>query len=401
MSRKSYSDNDIEYDFLYIDKDYTKRYNIVILKYERFIMGILNKMCEPVVLKESSSAQEQLQQLEYYQILAPKSVIPLIERDKALIKYGINGEEAIMYELINSHIPMYIIHDLFFEYNGLKAQIDYLLITRKLIIVLESKNLYGNISVDSSGNFVRKSGSGKTFSQEGIYSPITQNERHLALIKDMRKASLDFISKIAFENNFNKNYKSLVVMANPKTVIDYRYAPRDIKEQIVKVDGLTRKINTLISQSTMFDMSDNQMMGLAQFFLSQHRQNSVDYTAKYQEKINIASKNEEEKSQKEVQKVYYNNYNNTSSGSATSSIKRSSNNGIEESPIYKALRQYRYEKSKAENIKPYIIFKNDELVELINFMPQTPEQLYFIGGFSEDKINKYGNDIIAILDRYR
>ena len=86
MSRKSYSDNDIEYDFLYIDKDYTKRYNIVILKYERFIMGILNKMCEPVVLKESSSAQEQLQQLEYYQILAPKSVIPLIERDKALIK---------------------------------------------------------------------------------------------------------------------------------------------------------------------------------------------------------------------------------------------------------------------------------------------------------------------------
>ena len=401
MSRKSYSDNHIEYDFLYIDKDYTKRYNIVILKYERFIMGILNKMCEPVVLKESSSAQEQLQQLEYYQILAPKSVIPLIERDKALIKYGINGEEAIMYELINSHIPMYIIHDLFFEYNGLKAQIDYLLITRKLIIVLESKNLYGNISVDSSGNFVRKSGSGKTFSQEGIYSPITQNERHLALIKDMRKASLDFISKIAFENNFNKNYKSLVVMANPKTVIDYRYAPRDIKEQIVKVDGLTRKINTLISQSTMFDMSDNQMMGLAQFFLSQHRQNPVDYTAKYQEKINIASKNEEEKSQKNIQKIEYKSYNNTSLGNASASIKRSSNNGIEESPIYKALRQYRYEKSKAENIKPYIIFKNDELVEIINFMPQTPEQLYFIGGFSEDKINKYGNDIIAILDRYR
>ena len=364
-------------------------------------MGILNKMCEPVVLKESSSAQEQLQQLEYYQILAPKSVIPLIERDKALIKYGINGEEAIMYELINSHIPMYIIHDIFFEYNGLKAQIDYLLITRKLIIVLESKNLYGNISVDSSGNFVRKSGSGKTFSQEGIYSPITQNERHLALIKDMRKASLDFISKIAFENNFNKNYKSLVVMANPKTVIDYRYAPRDIKEQIVKVDGLTRKINTLISQSTMFDMSDNQMMGLAQFFLSQHRQNPVDYTAKYQEKINISSKNEEEKSQKNIQKIEYKSYNNTSSGNASASIKRSSNNGIEESPIYKALRQYRYEKSKAENIKPYIICKNDELVEIINFMPQTPEQLYFIGGFSEDKINKYGNDIIAILDRYR
>lgn len=364
-------------------------------------MGILNKMCEPVVLKESSSAQEQLQQLEYYQILAPKSVIPLIERDKALIKYGINGEEAIMYELKNSHIPMYILHDLFFEYNGLKAQIDYLIVTRKLIIVLESKNLYGNISVDSCGNFVRKTGSGRSFSQEGIYSPITQNERHLALIKDMRKASLDFISKIAFENNFNKNYKTLVVMANPKTVIDYRYAPRDIKEQIVKVDGLVRKINTLISQSTMFDMSDNQMMGLAQFFLSQHRQNPVDYTAKYQEKINSASKNEEEKSQKEVQKKYYNNYNNNSSGSASASIKKSSNNGIEENPIYKELRQYRYEKSKAENIKPYLICKNDELAEIINFMPQTPEQLYFIGGFNEDKIKKYGNDIIAILDKYR
>ena len=79
----------------------------------------------------------------------------------------------------------------------------------------------------------------------------------------------------------------------------------------------------------------------------------------------------------------------------------SSNNGIEENPIYKELRQYRYEKSKAENIKPYLICKNDELAEIINFMPQTPEQLYFIGGFNEDKIKKYGNDIIAILDKYR
>lgn len=54
-----------------------------------------------------------------------------------------------MFELKNSHMPMYILHDIFFEENGLTTQIDYIVITRKVILIIECKNLYGNITVNN------------------------------------------------------------------------------------------------------------------------------------------------------------------------------------------------------------------------------------------------------------
>lgn len=102
-------------------------------------LGIFNKLSSPIVLKEDSNAEEQLRQMEYYQLVAPEATKQAIERDKAFVKYGIAGENAIMYELKNSHIPMYIIHDLYLEYNGCTAQIDFLIVTRKVTILIESK----------------------------------------------------------------------------------------------------------------------------------------------------------------------------------------------------------------------------------------------------------------------
>mgnify|MGYP004474117931 CR=1 FL=1 len=217
-------------------------------------LGIFNKLSAPIVLKEDSNAEEQLRQMEYYLLVAPEATKQVIERDKQFVKYGIAGENAIMYELKNSHIPMYIIHDLYLEHNGCTAQIDFLIITRKVTILIESKNLYGNIFVDSNGNFIRRTGNGKMFRQEGMYSPITQNERHLALIKEMRKGTKNFLTRGLFENNFDNNYRSLIVMANTKSIIDYRYAPKVIKDKIVRADGLVRKINEICSDNNISEM---------------------------------------------------------------------------------------------------------------------------------------------------
>ena len=63
--------------------------------------------------------------------------------------------------------------------DGRKAQIDFVIVTSKLMILLECKNLVGNIEIDSKGNFIRTIQYGKRYWKEGIYSPITQNERHM------------------------------------------------------------------------------------------------------------------------------------------------------------------------------------------------------------------------------
>lgn len=62
-------------------------------------MGLFDKLREPVVLKEDSSAKKQLEQLDFYSKLAPESVKEQIEQDKKLVYYGIKGEEALMFEL--------------------------------------------------------------------------------------------------------------------------------------------------------------------------------------------------------------------------------------------------------------------------------------------------------------
>lgn len=378
-------------------------------------MGLFNKLSSPIVLKEDSNADEQLRQMEYYELIAPEAVKQAIERDKARISYGKTGETQIMYELKNSHMPMYIIHDLYLEYNGCTAQIDYLIVTRKVTLLLECKNLYGNILVDNAGNFIRRSGSGQTFRQEGMYSPVTQNERHLALIKEMRRDTKNALLKGLFESNFNNNYRSLIVMANPKSIIDYRYAPQDIKDKIVKADGLIRKINEICSTSNLPDMSDKQMKALADFFMEHHTANKTDYTAKYQNMINKEATKETvalvatESKQTAVENRYTPKSNPTVCSPDTSGFVGTSGanapdthiDNYENLPIYKALRQYRYEKSKAENIKAYYVFKNDELIEIIRLMPTAPGELRSIRGFGEGKIQKYGNDIVNIVNRYR
>lgn len=71
--------------------------------------------------------------------------------------------------------------------SGTSAQIDFLVITNKLNFVIECKNLFGNIEINSKGDFIRTIQYGNKKYKEGIYSPITQNERHLAVLKE-RKA---------------------------------------------------------------------------------------------------------------------------------------------------------------------------------------------------------------------
>ena len=105
-------------------------------------MGLFDKIKEPMILKEDSSAKAQLNELEQLlvTVIDPK-IKTLLENDIAAIKAGIFGEDTLLYELKNSHIPMFVLHDLYLQYEDLSAQIDFLIITRKRQFVVECKNL--------------------------------------------------------------------------------------------------------------------------------------------------------------------------------------------------------------------------------------------------------------------
>lgn len=355
-------------------------------------MGLFSKIQNPVFLKEDSNAKKQLETLkEIFPLLNKEGQDKLSQNIKRL-EYGIEGEKNIAFELKNSHMPMYILHDIFLSDGELEAQIDYLIFTKKICFVVECKNLIGNIKITNGGDFVRLLDYRDNGKNKGIYSPITQNRRHLELMKKMEKdRKKNILSKAVFDQTFDKRYKSIVVLANPQTIIDYKYAKKEIREQIVRSDRLIEYIKESYKESNIKEVTDSKMLEWANFYLELHIEAEKDYISKYD--CYRVSQNENTVLESDIKKC-------EDLERAEGRNLYSKDNEIEKTEIFQKLRAYRLRKSREEKIKPYYIYNDSQLKELIVKMPASLEELKKVNGFGEVKAEKYGNEILDILSEF-
>ena len=66
--------------------------------------------------------------------------------------------------------------------------------------------------------------------------------------------------------------------------------------------------------------------------------------------------------------------------------------------IYNALKQWRTDKAKTENISSFVIAYDTELITIAKVGIENIEDFNNIKGFGEKKIAKYGEEIIALLN---
>ncbi|MBQ8857211.1 MAG: NERD domain-containing protein [Lachnospiraceae bacterium] len=352
-------------------------------------MGLFQKRIGPVFLKEDSESQEFIERLQRLSEQASDELKVEIDRQIKIALYGLQGEKSIAFELKNSGMDMYILHDIYLEVDGLSAQIDYLLVTRKHVYVLECKNLIGNIEVDNSGNFIRTYElSGKKI-KEGIYSPITQNQRHLQVIKELGlKRRKNILAKTLYEKSFESSHKSLVVLANSKTCLNAKFAKKEVKEKIIRLDQLNVRIKEIEAASRESEMSSDMMKEVAESFLSVSVKNSSDYAKKYEELVAAvetgAKKSENEKCiEEEIKEEPKEIFERTIP---------------DKDDLVSELKKFRLESSRAEGLKPYYIFTDAQMNELIEKKPETKEQLLQVSGFGKVKVEKYGEFILKILN---
>ncbi len=247
----------------------------------------------PVFYKDDSDAERQLEALIELRKSASGKAAQALDLELRLVQAGIAGEKQVHFELENSHIPMYVLHDLYLEHEGLTAQIDYLIITSKYNYVIECKNLYGDIEINANGDFIRTFSYGHYKKKEGVYSPITQNRRHLDLIKQMRNREKNALQRLFFEKYFFDNYRSVVVLANPKTVLNARYAKKEVRDQVIRADQLIDYIRKIDANRKDVETGEKQMEELAAYFLSVHQTHHVDYMEHYRSIAKDAEKREE------------------------------------------------------------------------------------------------------------
>lgn len=286
-------------------------------------------------------------------------------------------------------MPMYILHDVYLEDGDISAQIDYLVFTKKICFVIECKNLYGDIEINSAGDFIRTTDFRGRKKKEGIYSPLTQNQRHLELMKKLKVDNKNnILTKFVVGKYFEDNYKSVVVLANPKTILNAKFAKKEVKEKVIRADQLVKYIKNMYEQSKEIAVSDERLLEWAQSFLELQKEMLKDYTDKYEQyKIN------KDKAVKSIQKII-----STVEDKKATTI--SVELPVEETEIFKELKAYHLNKSREENIKPYIIYNDKQLKDLISKMPRNNDELQAVAGFGELKINKYGNDILKIMSKY-
>lgn len=331
-----------------------------------------SSITSPLFAKDFKKENDQLKNLIELsnRITSPKK--DLIDKDIRLLKQGLIGEQNVYYELKNSFLPILCLHDIRLEYADYVAQFDFIVISYKYIYILETKKLNGDIEINSDGDFIRhiKNNFGKVIAKEGMYSPISQNERHVNILKEvLTKEGL--IKRLPV--------KSAVIMANPKTVINKYKSPKNIQKNIYKHDQLSNLLKReLEDKKNEMNLLDRYMYNIAEFLVKNDKPTKIDYISKYSltdEDFN--TKNVKENKPNEVSELF----------SADNSI------------LYNSLKKYRLEVSKIDGVKPYFVFTNAQLDSLIEAKPKTKSELFKISGFGEKKIEKYGDAIVDIINR--
>ena len=333
-------------------------------------MPLFDFFKDTIFLKENSDLQDR-----YDALMKLKDEYPKCEElyeELYIVKKGLEGENEIKYQLSKSNLGLYVLRDINIEYEDLKAQIDYIVLSKMYCYFIECKNLVGNITVNEKGDFIREYNINKKKIKKGMYSPLRQVEAQRDVYKkiwDNRLSSnkvINMIRRALAENNFTDTHRLLVVAANNETILNTKYAPKDIKDKVIRADALVRKIQYDLDKSDRdFWDSQKQMEQWANTFFNMNVDKNINYYEYYKDKF-IG---------KEVVKE------------------------LSDDELKKKLLDFRVARSKELNYPAYYVFNNEELDKLVELRPKTLEELKNSNVLAPIKVKTHGELIIQIINK--
>lgn len=284
-----------------------------------------------------------------------------------LFSIGQTGEKNVLFELQNSMLPLVVLHDVYLEYEDYTAQLDFVIITHKFIMILEVKKLFGNIHITDKGEFLRViAKNNKVVNKEGMYSPINQVERHVAILEKLLK------EQGAIENC---PVKYAVTFANPKTILDISdHAPENIQSSVIRHDQIKTYIKDELDKKSPSFMTDQQLYDIADTVLKYSKEKTFKI-----EDYQIDTKQAPQPK-------------NLTNETPTAII-----GSNEDSNLKTSLADFRLRRSRELNVKPYHIFSNKILDNLVDKRPLTADQLLDIEGIGHKRAEEFGEDILTII----
>lgn len=249
-----------------------------------------------MLLKTADNKEAQIVILK--NLLAHDKVSPYkkqqIEAELRNLSIGIATEKQAAYEIDFHFGPsknVIVLHDLRLEVNGRTAQIDHLLINRLFdVFVLETKTFSSGLSINERGEFHTEY-DGRTV---GLPSPIEQNVRHIAVLRDAFKTiGLPRRLGIPIPPNFRP-----VVLVSPKAVVKRPKSSTVDLDSIMKLDQFaTWYRKTLDAPPKASDMIDMLKICAAETIeefgrkiVQLHAPGRIDYVKKFDLADSLTSK---------------------------------------------------------------------------------------------------------------
>ena len=70
---------------------------------------------------------------------------------------------------------------------------------------------------------------------------------------------------------------------------------------------------------------------------------------------------------------------------------------IESATQFDRLRKWRLERSKANNVPPYVVFSDEALRGIVNAQPRMVEDLLNVRGVGQMKMERYGAEVLRVM----
>lgn len=316
------------------------------------------KLKEPVFLNENGNNVNQCLILENLLNIVDEDQREIIHNELINIKIYDKIKTKVDNKLKYSKQSIIVLKDITLN-NSL---IDYIVITPHGVVVLDVKMLMGDIEVNEDGIFYRllRNNPGELCNKVEILNPISQNKYHV-----------NDIAKLLNTNEVIKGFPicSLLVATNYNSTISIAFEQNEINKYIVRLDDLNDKIDEVL-QKSRYDIMDNPMFNIASIIMAKDSPRVYDFS-KY---FNVNTNDYDESLDNKYDNCITNPY----------------------ESIRIALRKFRSKKAKQLKRLSYNILTNKQLDILVFKQPTTKEE-FMKCGFTEDKYNKYGEEITYII----
>ncbi|MDT0500794.1 MULTISPECIES: NERD domain-containing protein [unclassified Halomonas] len=161
--------------------------------------------------------------------------------------YGHKQEQDVAFQLrreFGEHKQIHVINDLRIEHRGERAQIDHLILHPYGFIIVESKSIAGEVTVNAAGEWSR-SYQGNWM---GIPSPIRQAELQLDLLKALLSDNVEhFLGKLLGVQTQVAHREWRTLCAISSTAILHRdKMPKDVASRVVKTEFVASKVKELV-----------------------------------------------------------------------------------------------------------------------------------------------------------